>query len=56
MVVGRIEQQSRHIFGNSDYIVIVEAAGNPGDLHLTVLVAFHQGTATKCVDEIISVL
>ena len=56
MVVGRIEQQSRHIFGNPDYIVIVEAAGNPGDFYLTVLIAVHQGTAAKCVDEIISVL
>ena len=56
MVVGRVEQQSRHIFGNPGYIVIVETAGNPGDFHLTVLVAFHQGTAAKCIDEIISVL
>ena len=56
MVVGRIEQQSRHIFGNPGYIVIVETAGNPGDFHLTVLIAFHQGTAAKCIDEIVSVL
>ena len=56
MVIGRIEQQSCHIFGKPGYIVIVETAGNPGDFHLTVLIAFHQGTAAKCVDEIISVL
>ncbi|WP_278360857.1 translation elongation factor Ts [[Ruminococcus] torques] len=56
MVIGRIEQQSCHIFGKPGYIVIVETAGNSGDLYLTVLVAFHQGTAAKCVDEIVSVL
>ena len=56
MVIGRIEQQSCHIFGKPGYIVIVETAGNSGDLYLTVLVAFHQGTAAKCIDEIVSVL
>ena len=56
MIIGRIEQQSCHIFGKPNYIVIVETAGNPGDFHLTVLVAFHQGTAAKCVDKIVSVL
>ena len=56
MVIGRIEQQSCHIFGKPGYIVIVETAGNSGDLYLTVLVAFYQGTAAKCVDEIVSVL